>query len=925
VSFVVRNGELRDLGGKALALSRLGMAGLPVPEWFAVSPLAFIASLSSGQQETLASSNLEKFSNAISQLAASEEVREQIRTALRELGTEEVRFAVRSSGVEEDSTDHSFAGQLASFLFVDGPSVADKIADVWRSGFSDRILEYRKQRGLPHLPTSAPAVLVQKMVDAEAAGVAFSADPVSGRRAIAVVSAVFGLGTALVGGDAESDVYEINRLGEIVSRAVAKKDICHRFDPASKEGFATVMLSDEKCEQPVLTDAQVREIAALARHAERYFGEPQDIEWALEKGRLYLLQSRPVTTLRHLPDPDGPLNLWENSSIAENYSGVTTPLTFSFARFIYEGGYRRLCRVLQVPRRKIEAQDRAFRRTVGLIKGRVYCNLLNLYRVLALLPGFTFNRRFMEQMIGGGEPLPDEISRELPPATTAARLADLLSMLRMMFALVASYFTLDNQIKRFYCRLDRTLAPHRPALQDMRLDELVAHYHWLQDELLAHWEAPLVNDLFAMIFHGLLRQLTLRWTDDHGGMSANDAIRGEGGIISAEAARRVQAMAELVSARSDLAEALRQAPSAAARKAIASCPELQEAFDSYLQKFGDRCLEELKLESETLEDNPLVLIRNIGELARARKLPRSAVSGPSPAATAERKMLKALRFSPMKKMVLRWVLKSARARVKDRENLRFERTRLFGRVRRIFVEAGHRLHAMGVLECPRDIFYLQIEEITAFVDGTAVSTDLKSLVRIRQGEFESYRDSRAPDERFKTFGPVYHGHDYASDGKEDTVAAKTGEERSGIGCCPGTVRGAVRVVRDPRNAHLPAGSILVADHTDPGWIMLFPSAAGVLMQRGSLLSHSAIVVRELDIPAVVSVPGLLEWLHDDDVVEIDGAKGIVRRLSPQEQHAERSCGAQMSNPDSGEAANDASTRPVSTNARPSRRQLRATG
>ena len=154
-------------------------------------------------------------------------------------------------------------------------------------------------------------------------------------------------------------------------------------------------------------DETAVEIAALARRSAALFGQPQDIEWAIEGGRIYLLQSRPITTLRNLPDPDGVLNIWDNSNIIESYSGVTTPLTFSFARSVYEGVYRQFCRILRVPERKIAANDHTFSRMLGLIQGRVYYNLLNWYRVLALLPGFTVNRRFMEQMMGVRESLPD--------------------------------------------------------------------------------------------------------------------------------------------------------------------------------------------------------------------------------------------------------------------------------------------------------------------------------------------------------------------------------------------------------------------------------------------------------------------------------------------------------------------------------------
>ena len=887
MKYALRRGALHEIGGKGLALSRLNASELPIPEWFAVPPAAFTQSLSPAQREVLGSGEIASLAALLATLRPASEVSAELAAAVEAMAGDGKYFAVRSSAVEEDGAEHSFAGQLASYLFVDAKSVVDRVADVWRSGFSDRLLEYRRQRGMSAMPPGAPAVLVQRMVDAERAGVAFSADPVSGRRGLAVVCAVFGVGTSLVGGESDSDVYAVDRAGGIERQTIALKNIRHRFDPDGEEGVSAEAVPESMAEQPVLSPEQAAAVAALARSAAAVFGQPQDIEWAYEGDALFLLQSRPITTLRGLPDPDGALNIWDNSNIIESYNGVTTPLTFSFARSIYEGVYRQFCRILSVPERKLTASDGTFRHMLGLVRGRVYYNLLNWYRVLALLPGFTVNRRFMEQMMGVRESLPEEVVAGLNRAGMKERAADSLNAVGMVLGLVRNYFTLARQIERFHARLHAALVEPTPPLQQMRLDELTAHYDSLLQQLLTRWDAPLVNDFFAMIFHGVLRKLTLKWCGDSSGRMANDAIRGGGGMISAEPAIRVREMAGIAAPDPALVSALCDAPLDEALRAVRGCPGFRTRYESYIAKFGDRCLEELKLESETLHENPLVLLRGVGELARAGT-PGNKRGG-APAQDAWQTMRSALKHSPFKRAVLGWVVRNASERVRQRENLRFERTRIFGRIRRIFLEAGRRLYAMGELEDPRDVFYLQVEEVLAYVDGSAVTADLKPLVAVRKAEFAGYRNSAPPAERFETHGAVYHAQTYTQ-----TYAAKVkpgteeaaGEERLGIGCCPGVVRGTVRVVRDPRNAQLPAGSILVADHTDPGWIMLFPSASGLLVERGSLLSHSAIVARELGIPAVVSIRDLTAWLRDGDIVELDGARGTVRRLSSEGPHAE---------------------------------------
>ncbi|HEY1377247.1 MAG TPA: PEP/pyruvate-binding domain-containing protein [Gemmataceae bacterium] len=844
------------LGGKARALAALRDAGLPIPPWVVVLPRA----CDPHRPEP------------------SPELRAELAAALAELCPAGEPVAVRSSASDEDGAQHSFAGQLDTFLFVPPADVPEKVAAVWRSGFSDRIVAYRKEHGLDPAPRP-PAVLVQRMVVADAAGVAFGADPVSGRRGVAVVAAVYGLGTALVAGDADADTWHVERDGTISKREIADKRTAHRAAPGQGEGVTSVPVPEDKAKQPALTDEQVRAVAELVRRTGKHFGRPQDIEWAVEAGKLYLLQSRPITSLAGVADPDGVPQLWDNSNIAESYNGVTTPLTFSFARTVYEAVYRQFCLILRVPPAAMERNADIFPRMLGLVRGRVYYNLLNWYRLLTLLPGFTANRAFMEQMMGVKEGLPDAVAADLEHVTWRDRWRDRLRLAGSVTALVRQHFALPRQVKRFYARLDDALGPGRPDLAPLRPDELVSQYRDLERKLLTKWDAPLVNDFLAMIFYGVLGKLAKKWCGDEAGTLQNDLLCGEGGMISAEPAARVKALAEIARGDAKLTDALCNGSLAAINAEMARGPAFREGYRAYLDKFGDRCLEELKLESPTLHDDPLLLLRSIGQLAHriaASGYAKPGVDESDLRHRAEERARAALRFRPLRRLIFRWVLRHARGRVRDRENLRFERTRLFGRVRSLFVELGRRFYALDLLEQPRDVFYLELNEALGFVGGTVTCTDLKGLVALRKAEFERYRDLPPPADRFETRGIVYQGNDYQGEKKAADV---TGDRLQGLGCCPGVVRGPVRVVTDPRHATLTAGDILVAERTDPGWIMLFPSAAGLLVERGSLLSHSAIVAREMGIPAIVSLAGVTRWLKDGDRVELNGSTGVVVRLN----------------------------------------------
>lgn len=864
------------LGGKARALAALRDAGFPIPPWLVVLPGAFAESLSPVRAEQIQNTTTaEEMRAALDGVALCAPVAEELARTLAEFAPGGSPVAVRSSASDEDGAQHSFAGQLDSFLFVPPDQVAARVVDVWRSGFSDRIVAYRREHNLPLTPR-APAVLVQRMIAADTAGVAFSADPVSGRRGVAVVSAVFGLGTAIVSGEADADTWHVDLAGRIIERHIATKKIAHVADPGSHEGVRAVPVPKAKEASASLTDEQVVAVAELARRAGKHFGRPQDIEWAYANGELFLLQSRPVTSLADRPDPDGVRNLWDNSNIAESYNGITTPLTFSFARRVYEGVYPEFCRMLRVPEDVIQHNAGVFRRMLGLIRGTVYYNLLNWYRLIAMLPGFKANRGFMEQMMGVKEPLPDDVVEELSSVGWWGRLRDRFRLMGSVFAMVRRHFALPAQIRQFYVRLDNALGKTRPDFSRMRPDEIVAYYRDLERQLLTRWDAPLMNDFFAMIFFGVLGKRTKSWCGDENGTLQNDLISGEGGMISAEPAKRVRILADLARDTPGLVEAL----CAGTRAEVESLapPEFRKLLSEYLEKFGDRCMEELKLESSTLFDDVTPLLRSVGHLARRPKddRPPGAIDAEM-RAKAEVRVAEALRGKPLKRWQFRWILKNARDRVRDRENLRFERTRLFGRVRMMFVELGRQFHAQGILDDPRDIFFLEAEEVLGYVEGTASCADLRGLAGVRKAEFDRYRAMPKLADRFETHGLVYVGHNYER--STPLVPIGNAEERAGLGCCPGVVRGKVRVITDPRGAELRHGEILVAERTDPGWIMLFPAAAGLLVERGSLLSHSAIVAREMCIPAIVSITDVTRWLQTGDEVEMDGARGMVRRLS----------------------------------------------
>ncbi|MBF9035129.1 phosphoenolpyruvate synthase, partial [Rhodobacterales bacterium HKCCE2091] len=665
-------------GGKGAALARLAAAGFDVPGFFVLTDDAF-----DGAEGTDLKTGVD------------------LPAALAALGPGP--YAVRSSARSEDSAGDSHAGQFDTKLNVVAEDVAAAAAAVRASGHAESVATYREMRGLTD--RDLPAVVVQRMVPARVAGVAFSADPVSGLRGRAVVSATTGTAERLVDGEIDGETWTV-------------------AETAVPAGPAEV-----------LTAAEASEVAALARRAEAEFGAPQDIEWAYDGAALKLLQSRAITSaLRPAPRPDTALVVLDNSNIIESYPGLVSPLTYSFATYAYDRVYRGFVHLLGLSRTEIADNAAIFANLLARVDGRVYYNLGNWYRALALLPGFAVNRGFMETMMGVAEPLPEELTDAMapPPARGAAKALAWARLAWVGAGLAAQAVLLPRTKRRFMARLESALSVG-PDPAEANLTELARTYRRIEAALLDRWDAPLVNDFLCMIGFGASRKLLETWAGEAGAAFHNDYMIGQGDIISAEPAQRIAAMAAL--ARDSGAEdAL-----AAGSEALAAHPRLARAVESYLAKFGDRCTEELKLESTPLSEDPAPLLAAIRAGAAREMAPH--------AERAEPDFATLFPDAPVRRRVARWLTTWARARVRDRENLRFQRTRIFGQARRVFRAMGREFHARGMLDRADDIFFLTVAEALGAVEGGGPPGELAALAALRRAEDAASADRPDPPAR----------------------------------------------------------------------------------------------------------------------------------------------------------------------------------
>ncbi|MBI5365620.1 MAG: phosphoenolpyruvate synthase [Planctomycetes bacterium] len=945
------------IGGKGANLARLGRAGFRVPPWFAVTTAAYAdfaaaAGLDARVRAAVSGKDLKNRSVLRAAAAAARAavldaplppaVAAAVSAAYATAFPERPFVAVRSSVVGEDAADASFAGQMDTFLFVpDDAAVLAALKNCWASAFSERALAYRAAKGLDPAAVSA-AVVVQEMVEGDRSGVLFTANPTNGARDQVVLSAVLGLGEGLVSGLLAADSAVVARNGgKVISRDTVDKEKRVVFDRARGAGTREEEVPAPLRAAPALDDAACARLADLGTRIEAaYGGAPQDVEWTLRGADLFVLQARPITTLAAAPPgspiappgspspaaagegrgggmfapPNAPappnasppapppaatgrLRLWDNSNIIESYSGVTTPLTFTFAKNAYREVYRQFLRLLGVHDDVIDADDRTLRNMLALIRGRIFYNLNHWYKLVSYLPGFEFNREFMEGMMGvreSGTLLAAERAHAAPPTRAlGARLRAWLRVFRVGGGLAWHFYRLDRSAADFLRHFEQVYARHYGTnLDTLDEDGLVDLYFELENQLLRRWRAPIVNDFSAMIFFGVLRKLCGSWCGDAGGGAGggggtlhNDLLCGEGGIESTEPMKRILALAQIVRADARLRAFVEATPPAAMHTALAArqteFPALWSGIVDYLERYGDRCMMELKLESRNLRDDPGFLYKMLRNyLAEGMEAAKFSSREQEVRSVAERRVAEKLGGSRLRTWAFNLVLRRARASVKNRENMRFARTKVFGLARRIFRALGTRYAERGFLDAPEDIFYLELHEIFGVLDGTLTTDELAPLARTRRARFDGYRREPAPPDRLQTRGLVYGASLEAAVAQASGVAsaAAAAEDPNllrGLPACAGTVTSACRVISSPDDEMSLNGQILVCERTDPGWVPLFLSASGLLVERGSLLSHSAIVAREMGIPAIVSIPNLTKRIRDGQVVTMDAAKGVV--------------------------------------------------
>jgi pyruvate,water dikinase len=835
------------VGGKGANLGELSrLEGIRVPDGFCVSAEAFKRVLGAapgigGLLDRLALLKVEDreairelaaaIRGAIEGIAIPEDVREEITRFLARLGEQEA-YAVRSSATAEDLPAASFAGQQDTYLNVIGkPAILKHISRCWASLFTERAVAYRLQHGFDHRKVHM-AVVVQKMLFPRAAGILFTADPVTGNRKVASIEAGFGLGEALVSGLVSSDGYKV-RDGQVVEKVIRQ-------------------------DRQVLTDAQIVRLARLGRQIEEHFGEPQDIEWCLVEDELHIVQSRPITTLYPIPEAgDQGNHVYVSVGHQQMMTDPMKPLGLS----LFQTGHM------------IAAGGRLFvditKQLTSPASRDVLLNVLGGFDPLIKDALTTLIERgdFIESIIESSPYDPNDPKGPGPGQGKS-----------------------DNWAARFQAQVEddpaivadliaRSQASIEALKRDIRTKSGTDLLDFILEDVQLSKQRLTEPRNFGAIMAGMnaakwINEQMMAWLGEKN--AADTLAQSAPNNVTSEMGLALLDVADVIRPHPEVVAYLQQAKDDGFLEGLLPLeggPEAHDALRAYLDKYGMRGVGEIDVTRTRWREAPTTLvplilsnIKNFEPGAGSRKFEQ----GRQEAAKKEQELLERLRQLPdgeQKAEETQRMIRRLRTFMGYREYPKYGIVNRYFLYKQALLEEAGRLVRANVLQEPEDIYYLTFQE-------------LREVVRTHELDGQIVSQRKAEHERHRKLTPP---RVLTSDGEIVAGAYKRADLPAGalvgLAVSAGVVEGRARVLSGMADAELEAGDILVTAFTDPSWTPLFVSIKGLVTEVGGLMTHGAVIAREYGLPAVVSVENATRLIKDGQRIRVHGTDGYVEILA----------------------------------------------
>jgi pyruvate,water dikinase len=830
--------DIGVVGGKGANLGELSrLEGIRVPDGFCVSTEAFKRVLGAapaigGLLDRLALLKVED-REAIRELAAAirgiiegiaipEDIQEAIARFLARLGEQEA-YAVRSSATAEDLPAASFAGQQDSYLNVIGrPAILKHISRCWASLFTERAVAYRLQHGFDHRKVHM-AVVVQKMLFPQAAGILFTADPITGNRKVASIEAVFGLGEALVSGLVNADGYKV-RDGQVIEQIEEKV---------------------ERQDRQVLTDAQIVRLARLGRQIERHFGQPQDIEWCLVEDEFHIVQSRPITTLYPVPEAEDQGNhVYVSVGHQQMMTDPMKPLglsLFQAGHMVAAGGrlFVDVTKQLATPAGR-DVLLNVLGRSDLLVKDALTTLIERDFIELSPHDSMDPNASWQSRYGGPQAQIDDPAIVADLIASSQASIEELKRDIRTKSGMDLLDFILEAQHSR------------QSLFEPRNLGAIMAGMNaatWINEHMMAWLGEKNAADTLAQ--------------------SAPNNVTSEMGLALLDVADVIRPHPEVIAY-------LQQAKDDGFLEGLLPLeggPEAHDALRAYLDKYGMRGVGEIDVTRTRWSEAPTTLVPLI--LSNVKNFEPGAGSrrfeqGRQEAAKKEQELLERLRQLPdgeQKAEETRRMISRLRNFIGYREYPKYGIVSRYFVYKKALLEEAGRLVRADVLQEPEDIYYLTLQELREVVRTHKLDDQIVSR---RKAEHERHRKLKPP-RVLTSEGEIVAGAYKRADLPAGALV--------GLAVSAGVVEGRARVLSDMAEAELNAGDILVTAFTDPSWTPLFVSIKGLVTEVGGLMTHGAVIAREYGLPAVVGVENATRLIKDGQRIRVHGTDGYVEILA----------------------------------------------
>ncbi|MCX2749340.1 PEP-utilizing enzyme [Arthrobacter sp. MI7-26] len=902
----IRATMLPEVGGKAANLGELIWAGLPVPPGFCLTTEAYRRALQrDASPESALSDVLHKLGAAdpgdlerLASLAARArdavldagipaDVEDAVRLAYAALGPESA-VAVRSSATAEDLPFASFAGQQDTYLNVVGAdAVLQAVRKCWASLWTDRAVSYRASNGIDQA-TVTLAVVVQRMVDADTAGVLFTANPVTGRRREAVIDANPGLGEAVVSGAVNPDHFVVDSLtGRITERRIGDRKLVirslpgggtERIDLPGPNGAAASLDAGGSAGGACLSDSQIRALGALGQRVEEHYGAPQDTEWAIDgDGKLWLTQARPITTLypqmTRQPAVTGP-HAYLCFSLAQGLTRPLTPMGLAGIRLMASSvagaaGFR-VPEPRNGPSPYYEAGQRIYIDLTSVLRSATGRAIVpRIFDVMEARSAAVMRALFEDPRFAVTTRTPFKLIRHVAPIVFRFRLPEIL-----LRALFRPNVALDK-VQGLGHNLKAALEISADSTPRERLD----HAERIMGEklfpILPNTLPPVALG-FAMM--GLVRKLLgeqASWGE------LQTVIRGLPNNVTTEMDLALWRLATSIRDDPASAETLTSGEPAALAESYrdGGLPAVaQSGLAAFLRDYGHRAIAEIDLGMPRWSDDPTHIIGVLANylrlddprLAPDKQFEKAARDAEEQAAVL---VARARSKSPLHAKIVKMALERTRMFAGLRELPKYNLVLAFATVRAQISKVGETLADAGSIDHAGDVFFLDFNDARRGLDGA----DLRDLVAQRREDYELELKRRHVPRVLLSDGTEPEALPSGLRGRTGAPAGAPMPDGALLGtpASAGTVTAVARVIMDPVGAHLEPGEILVAPSTDPGWTPLFLTAGGLVMEMGGPNSHGAVVAREYGIPAVVGVPDATSRISSGQTITVDGATGTV--------------------------------------------------